>query len=228
MNVHQQYARVKRKLDSYKMIYPKCTMAGDNILIDSVKFLAKNCTSITETGTYLGWTTMFFAQEFPGKHIYTSEVSEEYYNKAKEYLINCKNVKMFLEPSQKVIPKLIYTKSLGDNPFFFLDAHCQEFWPLEEELKIICRNLDRAIILIHDFKVPHKWRFGYDAWSGKECSFKLVNEAFTKPYKYILPTHSHKDAFKNNEPHHDLRGYIFMFYNNDVIYINFKNGFKLR
>jgi hypothetical protein len=155
---------------------PHLPLHGDTISIKTFKLMVDTCKidCIIETGTYKGFTTAFFARNFPNIPIYTCEIEEFNYKKAKENLKIYKNVKVFNKSSPEFIEMLIEKKLIGKKPFFYLDAHWLDDWPLEEELRIIFNKLKSSIVLIDDFKVPERKDFAFDKYNGKECSLERV------------------------------------------------------
>ncbi len=189
---------------------------GNIISIKSFKLLVDNLNvdCIIETGTYKGFTTNFFAKSFPNLPIYTCEINEFNYKKAKENLKCYKNVTVFNKSSPEFIDMLIEKKLIGKRPFFYLDAHWLNNWPLEEELRIIFNKLKSAIILIDDFKVPEKNDFAFDKYYGKECSLDRVIPNLNKNKKYnILFPNYRKEELSEKEKKLKLIGYVFIFQN---------------
>ena len=90
------------------MLY-KFRLHGDFIHLNVLKKIIKehNITSIVETGTYLGYTTMLLAKTFPNLEIYTCEINNEFYLKAKENTKSLKNIHLFNSTSPEFIKSLI-------------------------------------------------------------------------------------------------------------------------
>jgi hypothetical protein len=107
-----------------------------------------DCDCIFETGTNAGDTTEFLAKQYPSKQIFSCEIDETYFKLAKERLSKYDNVTLFNESSEKSIEN--FTKEYGAKfnlPFFYLDAHWNDYWPIADELK----NIDKGVICIGDF-----------------------------------------------------------------------------
>ncbi|MBM3232289.1 hypothetical protein FJZ21_02840 [Candidatus Pacearchaeota archaeon] len=189
---------------------------GDRIHLALIKKVIKDykITSIVETGTFLGYTTELFAKEFPHLQIYTAEINLDFYKKAKKSLSKYKNVHVYNATSPKFLESLIKERLLGERPFFYLDAHWLDDWPLEKELQIISRNIPSAIISIDDFKVEGDSRFIYDSYKDKECSLNLVNPNLSKnDYNLLFPDYDPKKIFGNKLLCPQLIGYTIIFQN---------------
>jgi len=167
-----------------------------------------NPTSLVETGTYLGWTTEFFALEFPNIPIYTCETNKLYFKKAKKRLSNYKNVFVYNLSSPIFLKDLVNNNLLGDRPLFFLDAHWENECPLKKELKIIS-NLNKTILVIHDFKVPNKQYFQFDSYNKQDLDINLLRVNLSEKNKYSI-------FFPNYPPtliKKYLVGYVLVFQN---------------
>lgn len=174
-------------------------------------------TSIVETGTFLGASTGFIARNFSDIKIFTCEINKQNYKNAKKNLSKYKNVKQFLNNSPEFLNKIIKKDVLRERPLFFLDAHWLDQWPLENELKIISKELDKAIIFIDDFKVPGEPQFNYDKYGNKECSMEIVNPNLSSKnsYNLLLPSYKVSDIFINSKKDLYLVGVAMLFQNMD-------------
>lgn len=213
-----------RKIKHYltnSNLSPNLPLHGDKISIQTFKLIIEQLKvdCIIETGTYKGFTTAFFAKSFPNIPIYTCEIDEFNYRKAKENLRVYSNVKVFNKSSPEFINFLIEKKLMGERPFFYLDAHWLDNWPLESELRIIFNKLNSTIVLIDDFKVPDKTEFKFDRYNGQDCSIERVipNLKKSKDYNILFPNYG-KESF-NKKEEKSLIGYAFIFQ-------NLKNEFK--
>src|SRR4029077_4777487 len=118
-------------------------------------------TSITETGTFHGDTTDFFAQHFSGP-IVTCEVKGRYFRESKDRLKEYTHIKPIRGSSVATLQGLAAKGLFGKLPLFFLDAHWYTYWPLWDELRVVAR-LPQSIVMIDDFRVPGREEFGYDS-----------------------------------------------------------------
>jgi len=171
-------------------------------------------TSLVETGTYLGASTSFMAKNFPNILVYTCEINDKNYRKSIKNLRKYKNVKIIKGNSPEFLQKMINKKLLGERPLFFLDAHWEKYWPLEEEIKIITTNCKSAVILIDDFKISDSPQFGFDKYDSKDCSLELIRHTLNKKNKYnlLFPNYNKKDFPKKKVPK-NLTGYPIIFMN---------------
>lgn len=141
-----------------------------------------------ETGTYTGNTTAFLAICF--EQVHTVEIDSEKYQKSKELLKFYPNVQCHLGSSEEILNEIL--PGLKDQPIlFYLDAHWNEYWPLLDELRAISKtHRDNCIIVIDDFKVPHRNDIPYDHYGSHECSYEYIqsalNEVFTDYASYYL------------------------------------------
>ncbi len=191
---------------------------GDRIFQNTFILLGKelNVTSFVETGTFMGSTTEFLAQNFPSTPIHSSEVTDDFYKKARERLSTYRNIHLFKGDSTLFLTRLIKETNLGKTPLFFLDAHWFDNWPLEKEVKLISEKLKKALIIIHDFKVPGNHNFKYDTYKDKECSLEMIAPFLAKnsSYKLLFPNYS-KETIGKNSYFKDLVGYPIIFQNID-------------
>jgi hypothetical protein len=103
-----------------------------------------DCDCIVETGTNAGDTTEYLAKQYPSKQIISCETNPEIFKYAKERLKSFQNIVLLNESSETVVQK--YSKEF-ERPFFFLDAHWENYWPINDEL----RNIERGVICVDDF-----------------------------------------------------------------------------
>jgi predicted O-methyltransferase YrrM len=145
---------------------------------------------VIETGTFEGDTAILLSYLFDTVH--TIEVSEVFYEIAKNNLALRKNVVCHMGRSEGVLAKLLPTLK-HQRLLFYLDAHWEEYWPLLDELEEISKtHRDRCVIIIDDFKVPSHSHIGYDSYAGKECSLEYIQSSLDKifteyHYCYLIP-----------------------------------------
>jgi|688.fasta_scaffold1042340_1 hypothetical protein len=135
--------------------------------------LNHNIQIIVETGTYLGQSTKFFAEEF--HKVYSIELDLQLYNYSKNKLRKRKNVTLFCGNSKEMLPIII--SDLTGPSIFFLDGHAsggltssgEEPSPIKYELHILenfCFIKD-SIIICDDAR-------GFDGTN----SYPHINELF--------------------------------------------------
>jgi len=216
--LHTHYIHFKHQLSH------NFSFHGDIMFERAVKRIGKEIkvTSIVETGTFLGSTTKLFARLFPEIPVYTCEIIKENYEKAKKILFKYPNIHVYHMSSPDFLNMLIKEKLLGEMPMFYLDAHWLDQWPLEQEIKIISKEIKNSIVLIDDFKIPGNSTFAFDSYKDKECSLDRINPNIYKKNKYNLffPNYDTQEAFRGVKKHEKfLVGY-------PIIFINYPNLFK--
>jgi len=104
-----------------------------------------------ETGTHMGWTSMWVAKNFPKLPIFTVEIDNEYFRKSCENLAEFPQVTIRQDASPNFLQKLMPLFREGLT-MFWLDAHWWPPVPLREECRIVAA-LDKYVCLIDDFSV---------------------------------------------------------------------------
>ncbi len=157
-------SRAKKELMAY-------ALNGDGIERALMKRLiaSLNIDMIVETGTYLGSTAYFLSKSFPNIRIVTVESNHAYYQKAREVLSGCGNVKQYLGSSMEVLGGLDWKNAR--NPLFYLDAHWGEVFPLGKELDFISTRCARAVIVIDDFQIEGRTDYAFGVNLGRDTSF---------------------------------------------------------
>jgi hypothetical protein len=103
-----------------------------------------NCDAVIETGTNTGDTTEYLSKMYPEKTIVTAEIKKEIFDMAKIRLANTSNIILNNESSEIILQKYKDTFTL---PFYYLDAHWYDYWPLKDELN----SINRGIVCVSDF-----------------------------------------------------------------------------
>jgi hypothetical protein len=131
--------------------------------------------AIIETGTYLG-TTSEYLYEKARVPIYTVEQNPRFFGFAKARLAGIKGVRVHLNDSRNFLRQIASEKSLLDKRvLFYLDAHWNEDLPLQEELKIIFKAWNNAVVMIDDFQVPNDQGYGFDDYGpGKTLNLMYL------------------------------------------------------
>ncbi|MHA1395765.1 MAG: hypothetical protein ACTSRZ_19870 [Promethearchaeota archaeon] len=170
--------------------------------------------SFIETGTFLGGTSFNMAKKFPQLLIYTCEVHKTHYKIARELLKNYNNANIKNKSSEIFLADLLKTIKIN-NSLIFLDAHWYKYWPLPIEIKLISHQLEKYILIIHDFEVPNRPEFRSDIFLGSKkgeihCDISFIKKYFNinNNYSILFPKYSEKDA---KTPF--LVGYIIIFQN---------------
>lgn len=163
-------------------------------IIDSI-FNNEQFDEIIETGTLLGNTTEYFANK--NIPVTSVEISELYFLISKARFLDKKKVNLINSDSSKFLSNLNPSKR---KIFFYLDAHSQDFIPLQEEISH-CLKFENSIILIDDFKVPENDTFGYDTYGNIELSIENYDQLLN--HDLYFPNYDAKIDFNS-------RGYVFI------------------
>lgn len=154
------------------------------------------CTVFCETGTCLGSTSIWAAENF--KNVVTFENHAPFFEIAKKRkeILGTKNLEQHFINSvdglKEVLPKI-----KDKNILFFLDAHFQNYCPLLDELKTIKENNLTPVIVVHDCKVVGEPALGYDTWNGIEISYETMKHYLDEIYgegKYSYHYNSDKES----------------------------------
>ena len=187
----------------------------DRVLNEFVQLLAQEflCTACVETGTCRADTALRLAEVFPRIPVYTIEVSDELFRESRWRLRNSANTIIIRNSSEKAIRDLIADKKLGELPLFFLDAHWHNYWPLKDELHLLA-GLGKAIVMIHDFRVPERPEFQFDWYTTAAGAMPndvhfIEDFLHAKRHHLLFPAYEAKDAAVTVLG--GLRGYVVIF-----------------
>ncbi len=140
-------------------------MAGfqaDSKLENLILFiLGAGATAFVETGTGQGDSSNAIARRC-GKPVLTCDVDARQIRIAKQLLPS--RVEPALMSSEQFIPAV--KGKVGDLPLLFLDAHWQDYWPLLDELKAIQEHYSKAVVIVHDFRVPGRDEYSFCVGGG--------------------------------------------------------------
>jgi hypothetical protein len=135
-----------------------------------------------ETGSCFGGTTEFLANNFDD--VYTIEINDKHRDimlyRCKDY----KNINSFLGDSSVILEDILKKINDNSNVIFFLDAHWNNYCPLEKELDTIAKfknKFNNLIITIHDFKVP-KEDLGFYSYNKQDFTFEWLKPKFDLIY----------------------------------------------
>lgn len=104
-----------------------------------------------ETGSHMGWTSLWVAQNFPDLPIFTVEVDKQFYDKAKDNLAEFPQATVVHGHSPDFL-KILLPRCSDGLTIFWLDAHWWPPVPLREECRVVSQ-LDRYVALLDDFSV---------------------------------------------------------------------------
>lgn len=157
---------------------------------EEVDYLIKNyqIKHFIETGTNSGDTIEFLAKHYPDLSILSCELNRLSFNFATTRLKDFKNITIQNISSNIFLDILNIDQK--ENNMYFLDAHWNDYWPLQDEIKLI----EKGLILIDDFDIQYPG-FSYDEYKGVKCDINYLKNAgitenvwINNPYaKYKYP-----------------------------------------
>ena len=121
---------------------------------------------IVETGTCAGDTTEFLARLYPNILVISIEIDYNLYQLSKDRLRNFKNIKLIHGSSDHYIEALDEQYNF---PFYYLDAHWYEHWPLADELS----SINKGIVCIGDFDIQEPG-YSFDNYKNQDCNQDIV------------------------------------------------------
>jgi hypothetical protein len=129
-----------------------------------------NC--VVETGTETGASANWLAQYV--EKVYTCDVEDKWDRHPED------NVSFSLCASHRMFDNMLHLYAAQYKILFYLDAHvAPKFTALPRELELIARqNLDRCVIVIHDFQVPDHPELGFDTYD----EYGPLNRALIEPW----------------------------------------------
>ena len=200
--VKERYADVKKRLDNLELAV-RCLEAAVDGFIVTPRYVsgeeasfngqvqrkrifadlisAISFDTIVETGTWLGNTTGYMAEQ-SRRPVYSCEVNRRFHALAKLRLADLKGIHLEPGDSRKLLQKLAASGEVGQKRvFFYLDAHWYDDLPLAEEIEIIATRWSGYVIMIDDFKVPDDPGYTYDDYgNGKTLELGLIQAAISK------------------------------------------------
>ncbi|MGQ0522462.1 MAG: hypothetical protein ACT4P8_02240 [Betaproteobacteria bacterium] len=118
-------------------------------LIARIEFSA-----IVETGAYRGTTTEYLwsTSRLP---VYSVEKYGRSYGYVRRRFLSNREIRVTHGDSRAFLPDIFrrYAR-MGEQWFFYLDAHSEDASPLKEEVDIIFAGPCKAVVMVDDFKVP--------------------------------------------------------------------------
>ena len=194
--------RIKR-LHCLRFLFPRKYALQDIYLKDKIKDIIAEygITTIVETGTFEGKSTVEFAQLVP--KVYGIELSDKFIKETTNRLKknNIHNVTLVKANSPEGLRQLMPDLDV-DKTLFFLDAHWNTYWPILDEIETIEKN--KGVILIHDFKVPNNNELGFDSYKNQPLDYDFVKNALDS----WCPTHRIE---YNTKAYYEVRGVAFVF-----------------
>ncbi len=137
------------------------------------------CDGLIETGCFLGDTTAYLAAAYPDLPVTSCDIAAAHVELVRRRLRAAPNVTIEHGDAARVVAA---RARKYERPFFYLDAHGGERWPLQAELEAI----ERGIVCIDDFDVGHP-RFAFDTWNGVVCGPELIAPLASRaPHYWVL------------------------------------------
>lgn len=145
--------------------------------------------AVVETGTYRGNTSEFFYHK-TNSHIYTVEHHSRFYGFSKMRFFLKSKIHIFLMDSRDFLIKLSIRDILSYKKiFFYLDAHWSDDLPLAEEVGLIFKNWEKAVVMIDDFEVPYDKGYTYDNYGDdKILNLNYLKSSQNQKYKIFFPS----------------------------------------
>lgn len=145
-----------------------------------------------ETGSCLYSTTKWLGENF--ETVYTVEINHSYAIHGYPKVERMPNVVAKLQDSVSFLKEL----NLSGSCIFFLDAHWNDFCPLQEELEVIAnmKGIEPPVIVIHDFFTGNE-ELGYDSYLNQPFNYdwikpkiELIENNFNCKYTHYFNTDS--------------------------------------
>lgn len=147
--------------------------------------------AIVETGTFRGTTTKFIAQNSDAP-VYTVEANLRVFYYAQKHLRSISNIHPRLGDSRAFLGELIAdTDFPKQNIFFYLDAHWNADLPLYEEVEMIQKHWEDAVVMIDDFEVPDDDGYNFDDYGdGKKLCLAYLGADLLSQWSVYFPAES--------------------------------------
>lgn len=166
--------------------------SGDVIITGTVAqiLLDEKCADFIETGTLDGGTSLGVHRLFPHLNVWTTERHAGRYRDNQE-LFEGTGILHFLGDSPDVLRERILPNLTAARPFFYLDAHAPDSFPILDELRAIATIARlRPIICIHDFWNPLRPDFTCEVDpNGKKLDMEYIRDALRQVYPGQITTH---------------------------------------
>jgi hypothetical protein len=124
-----------------------------------------------ETGSCLFSTTKWLGENF--ESVYTAEINHSYAVHGYHRVEKMPNVVAKIQDSVSFLKEL----TLLGSCIFFLDAHWNDFCPLQDELDVIAnmKGIEPPVIVIHDFYTGNE-ELGYDSYLNQRFDYEWIKE----------------------------------------------------
>lgn len=158
-------------------------------------------TTVVETGIHEGRSTLELS--YMVDKVIGIEILQEAVDVTKQRLLehNRTNVDLYTGNSPEILAQIMNTLD-AEKCIFFLDAHWQNYWPINDEIKTITKN--KGIIIVHDFVVPGHPELGFDSYHNQPFTYEFIQQSLTE----WSPTHM---VEYNSQANGSFRGVGFIY-----------------
>lgn len=188
---------------------------GDVFLQEALEHLLASVPvrHVVETGTCFGDTSRYFATAHPDLRITTIESHREFFQASRGILLEFPNVDQIGMDGATAMRHLLLQSRLEGTPLFFLDLHRGNPLPVREEIGLIGRYLESAILVIRDFRVPGQDHFRYAEYDGEEIGLEVLRQSIVpeRGYQVLVPGYTEREVFGDTPPTERLPGYALVF-----------------
>lgn len=187
----------------------------ENLILE---ILDAGATAFVETGTGTGDSSDAIARARPGVPVLTCEINPEQIAHAKALMPP--SVRLYEMDSREFIP--LVAEEVGELPLFYLDAHWYDDWPLLGELEAVGRHYVKAVVVVHDFKVPGRDDFSFAVGGGGGPETRTTVGGAANDLDYIMPTlekigHEYRFFFPDYETQERTPGFVIIYQNVEPI-----------
>lgn len=168
-----------------------------------------------ETGTYRGHTTNFVAPHM--QKVITIEANRFVFLQTRQLLMKRhNNIVALLGNSGQALGEVLDHKdrfNITEPVLFYLDAHWNNYWPLQDEMRAIAKVFaNNCIIVVDDFQVPNRPELKYDSYNGVPNNYDFIAEQVREVYPegaiYYYTDHT---KMHTRSEHIGPRGKIYLF-----------------
>lgn len=198
----------------------------DDYMLAIVDAIMEGAEAFVETGTCLGLTVSYIAHMYAPVKSYSCELDPELFEEASRRCGHMNNVILYKMKSPDFLYQIHRTHPhLRESfNFYFLDAHDSESrgyeCPINEELEFITSQMEGAVIIIDDTRVPDSPEFAFYTYEGQALDHDHVFAALSpgKEYHVFYPSYS-----EGTSMYHPLVGYVVIVYGNETVAATLQN-----
>lgn len=139
-------------------------------------------TTVVETGIHEGRSTLELS--YMVDKVIGIDILQESIDVTRNRLIeNSRTNVELINGNSPIALASIMNRIDADKCIFFLDAHWESYWPINDEIRTITKNL--GVIIVHDFVVPGHPELGFDTYHGQPFTYDFIRESLLE----WSPTH---------------------------------------